>query len=84
MHSLHLHAFSEQNVACCTRAFGCQVFAASLRPELAVPSYELFGSAEYKGHATEEGVKKVLKSDLDGMFKRYFFPVALCLCYLSS
>lgn len=25
---------------------------------------------EYKGHANEQGVKKVLKSDLDGMFKR--------------
>ncbi len=25
---------------------------------------------EYKGHAAEEGVKNVLKSDLDGMFKR--------------
>ncbi|CAL8463045.1 g2579 [Coccomyxa elongata] len=29
-------------------------------------------AAEYKGHAAEEGVKKILKSDLDGMFKRRF------------
>lgn len=29
-------------------------------------------AAEYKGHADEEGVKKVLKSDLEGMFKRRF------------
>lgn len=29
-----------------------------------------FASAEYKGHADEKGVKKVLKSDLQGMFDR--------------
>ena len=27
-------------------------------------------AAEYKGHAKEDGVKKVLHSDLDGMFQR--------------
>ena len=27
-------------------------------------------AAEYKGHGTEELVKKVLHQDLDGMFKR--------------
>ncbi len=28
-------------------------------------------AAEYKGHGTDELVKKVLHQDLDGMFKRW-------------
>jgi hypothetical protein len=36
--------------------------------------------AEYKGHADEVGVKKVLKSDLDGMFKRCFHPSMHTCC----
>ena len=37
-------------------------------------------AAEYKGHAKEDGVKKVLHSDLDGMFRRCVLPLwYLCL-----
>ena len=38
-------------------------------------------AAEYKGHAKEDGVKKVLHSDLDGMFQRCDLPL-WCLSVL--
>ena len=37
-------------------------------------------AAEYKGHGTEDLVKKVLHQDLDGMFKRWVLTRTLSMC----